>query len=124
LPESSFNVARQQAVNYLNTRDRIYVVDGYAGWDPRYRIRIRVVCERAYHALFMHNMLIRPDAAELRDFGTPDYVIYNAGRFPANEQLPGVDSTTCVSLSFDRGEFVILGTEYAGEMKKGVFTIM
>ena len=33
-------------------------------------------------------------------------------------------SRTSVDLSFARGEFVILGTEYAGEMKKGVFTIM
>lgn len=124
LSQASFDMVRQQAVDYLNSRDQLYVVDGYAGWDPRYRIKVRVICERAYHALFMRNMLIRPTAEELPGFGEPDYVIYNAGRFPANRKLPGIDSPTSVSLSFDRGEFVILGTEYAGEMKKGVFTIM
>ncbi|GAB4354639.1 MAG: phosphoenolpyruvate carboxykinase (ATP) [Gammaproteobacteria bacterium] len=124
LEEDSFHIARQRAVDYLNTRDRLYVVDGYAGWDPKHRIKIRVICERAYHALFMHNMLIRPTPEELADFGKPDYVIYNAGRFPANPRLPGMDSRTNVSLNLAAGEFVILGTEYAGEMKKGVFTIM
>jgi phosphoenolpyruvate carboxykinase (ATP) len=51
-------------------------------------------------------------------------VIFNAGGFPANRHTQGMTSTTSVDLSFERREFVILGTEYAGEMKKGVFTIM
>jgi phosphoenolpyruvate carboxykinase (ATP) len=72
----------------------------------------------------MHNMLIRPTPVELQDFGDPDFVIYNAGQFPANTYTPQMTSPTSVSLHFARGEFVILGTEYAGEMKKGVFTIM
>src|ERR1700756_5493431 len=71
----SFKINRERAIDYLQTRDRLYVVDGFAGWDPAVRLRIRVICSRPYHALFMHKM-------------------------------------------------VILGTEYAGEMKKGVFTIM
>lgn len=124
LEESTFILARAEAVNYLSTRDRLYVVDGFAGWEPRYRVRIRVVCERPYHALFMRNMLIRPNAEELAEFGDPDYVILNAGRLPANDQLPGIDSGTHVSLNLHRGELLILGTEYAGEMKKGVFTLM
>ena len=124
LDAHSFLVNRERAVDYLNTRDRLYVVDGYAGWDPKHQLKIRVVCARAYHALFMHNMLIRPTADQLASFGEPDYVIYNAGGFPANRHTTGMTSTTSVDLSFARREFVILGTEYAGEMKKGVFTIM
>merc|ERR1712144_67911 len=54
-----WRINRERAVDYLNTRNRIYVIDGYAGWDERYRINVRVVCARAYHALFMRNMLIR-----------------------------------------------------------------
>jgi len=124
LDPHSFLVNRERAVDYLNTRDRLYVVDGYGGWDPRHQLKIRVVCARAYHALFMHNMLIRPTQDQLASFGEPDYVIYNAGGFPANRHTAGMTSTTSVDLSFARREFVILGTEYAGEMKKGVFTIM
>lgn len=73
-----WRINRERAIDYLNTRNRIYVVDGFAGWDERYRIRVRVVCARAYHALFMRNMLIRPKPEELVHF-EPDYVIYNAG---------------------------------------------
>jgi phosphoenolpyruvate carboxykinase (ATP) len=85
---------------------------------------VRVICARAYHALFMHNMLIRPTAAELDAFGEPDYVIYNAGQFPANPHTHQMTSRTSIDLSLERREFVILGTQYAGEMKKGVFTAM
>jgi phosphoenolpyruvate carboxykinase (ATP) len=124
LDPHSFLINRERAVDYLNTRERLYVIDGYAGWDTRHQLKIRVVCARAYHALFMHNMLIRPTTEQLASFGDPDYVIFNAGGFPANRHTAGMTSNTSVDLSFARREFVILGTDYAGEMKKGVFTIM
>ena len=124
LPDSTFVINRERAVDYLNTRSHLYVVDGFAGWDPKYRIKVRIICARAYHALFMWDMLIRPTAEELADFGAPDYTIINAGGFSANAQTAGMSSKTSIALSFERKEMVILGTEYAGEMKKGVFTIM
>lgn len=122
--EDSFASIRQRAIEFLDECPQFYVLDAFAGWDPNCRLKIRVICSRAYHALFMHNMLIRPTAEELADFGEPDYVIYNAGQLAADPAVEGVESETCVALNFDRGEMVILGTEYAGEMKKGVFTIM
>ena len=124
LEPTSFVINRERAKDYLNTRERLYCFDGFAGWDTSHRIKVRVITERPYHALFMHTMLIRPTRQELVDFGTPDYVIYNAGRFPANLHTAGMTSKTSIDLSFETGELVILGTEYAGEMKKGVFTIM
>ncbi len=124
LEESTFMINRERAIDYLNTRKRLYVIDGFAGWDPKYRIKVRIICARAYHALFMRNMLIRPTPEQLADFGEPDYVIFNGGAFPANRYTAGMSSTTSVTLNLGRKEFVILGTEYAGEMKKGVFTIM
>jgi phosphoenolpyruvate carboxykinase (ATP) len=124
LTERSFMINRQRARDYLNTKKTLFVTDGFAGWDPRYRLKIRVLCSSAYHALFMQNMLIRPSEAELAEFDQPDYVIYNAGYFPANPYTAQMTSTTSVDLSFEQQEFVILGTQYAGEMKKGVFTIM
>ncbi len=119
-----FLTNRERATDYLNTREHLYVIDGYAGWDLKYRLKVRVICARAYHALFMWNMLIRPTEAELETFGEPDFTIFNAGQFPANRYTSGMTSTTSVALSFEHKEFVILGTEYAGEMKKGVFTVM
>ncbi|KAI9506300.1 Protein kinase C-like 1 [Coemansia spiralis] len=124
LSTEAFATNYQDAVNYLNTRDRLYVFDGFAGWDPKYRIKVRVVCARAYHALFMNNMLIRPTREELDSFGEPDFTIVNAGQFPANRFTSGMTSSTSVAISFERKQMVILGTEYAGEMKKGIFTAM
>jgi phosphoenolpyruvate carboxykinase (ATP) len=69
-------------------------------------------------------MLIRPTADQLASFGDPDYVVFNAGVHPADDSIDGVTSKTCVALDFSSGHFVIQGTEYAGEMKKGVFTVM
>lgn len=124
LDEDTYNINFERAVDYLNTREELYVLDGFAGWDPKYRLKIRIICTRPYHALFMHNMLIRPTAEELESFGKPDYVVFNAGAFPANRYTKGMTSDTSVVLHLARKQVVILGTEYAGEMKKGVFTIM
>jgi phosphoenolpyruvate carboxykinase (ATP) len=124
MDEHTFDINRQRVIDYYNTRERLYVVDGYAGWDPEHQIKVRVICTRPYHALFMHNMLIRPTEEQLLTFGEPDYVIYNGGEFPANRYTSHMNSGTSIDLCFEKKEFVILGTEYAGEMKKGIFTIM
>ena len=122
--EESFTKNKQIAIDYLNTCKQLYVVDGFGGWDPDSRIKVRIICSRPYHALFMHNMLIRPTAEELSSFGDPDYVVFNGGGQQADPSVEGVESETSVALNFASGEFVILGTQYAGEMKKGIFTVM
>jgi phosphoenolpyruvate carboxykinase (ATP) len=121
---AAYEAVRARARGYLNTCPRVYCVDGFAGWDPEYRVKVRVICARPYHALFMRNMLVRPTRDELAGFGAPDYVIYNAGPFPADPDAAGMTSATSVALSLEDRELVILGTEYAGEMKKGLFTVM
>merc|ERR1711963_967446 len=121
----SFLTNRERAVDYLNTRKRLYVVDGFGGWEEEFRVPVRVITSRAYHALFMQNMLVAPTEAELDLFyKTKPFVIFNAGVFPCNRQTEGMTSSTSIAVSFDRKEMVILGTQYAGEMKKGVFTVM
>merc|ERR1711920_1028587 len=93
-----------------------------------YRVPVRVITSRAYHALFMQNMLVKPREEELVEFEKggkqKPFVIFNAGVFPCNRQTEGMTSSTSIAVSFERGEMVILGTQYAGEMKKGVFTVM
>jgi len=124
IDEHTFEINRERAKDYLNTCERLYVIDAFAGWDPDEKIKVRVICSRPYHALFMDIMLITPTPEELEDFGTPDFTIYNAGRFPANRLTEGMTSKTSIDVCFEDKEMVILGTEYAGEMKKGVFTLM
>lgn len=124
IDENTFEINRERALDYLNIQEKIYVIDGFAGWDPQTRIKVRIICTRPYHALFMWNMLIRPTKEELESFGEPDYVVFNAGQFPANRHTAGMTSKTSVDVSFERGEIVILGTQYAGEMKKGIFSVM
>jgi phosphoenolpyruvate carboxykinase (ATP) len=65
ISNDSFKALESQALTYLNNKKRLYVVDGYAGWDKNDRIKIRIVATRAYHALFMTNMLVRPTVEEL-----------------------------------------------------------
>lgn len=124
LDEHTFNINHERAMDYLNTRERLFVVDAFAGWDEKYRLKVRIVCTRAYHSLFMQNMLIMPTAEELANFGEPDYVIFNGGGFPANRYTSKMTSKTSIDVNLDKKEIVILGTEYAGEMKKGIFSIM
>ncbi|KAL5731625.1 phosphoenolpyruvate carboxykinase (ATP) [Ranunculus cassubicifolius] len=124
MDEHTFLVNRERAVDYLNNLDKVYVNDQFLNWDPEHRIKVRIVSARAYHSLFMHNMCIRPTPEELEDFGTPDFTIYNAGRFPCNRYTHYMTSSTSIDLNLARREMVILGTQYAGEMKKGLFSVM
>jgi phosphoenolpyruvate carboxykinase (ATP) len=124
IDQHAFEINLERARDYLNLKKSLYCFDGFAGWDPEHRARVRVICSRPYHALFMQIMLIRPTAEELEHFGEPHAVIYNAGEFPANRRTSGMTSKTSVDLCLESREMVILGTEYAGEMKKGVFTFM
>ena len=112
LSSSSYDLVEKKAIEYLNTRPRLYVVDGYAGWHPLYRFKVRVYCTRAYHALFMRNMLIKPTKKELeQDFHDgPDYHILNAGEMAASNKIPGVTSETCVAVNLGKKRMAILGT--------------
>ena len=124
LDEHSFAINKERAVDYINTCPRLFVIDAFAGWDPENRLKVRIVCARAYHALFMTNMLITPTAEQLAEFGEPDVLVLNAGQFPANRLTKGMSSKASVDLNLKTGELVILGSQYAGEMKKGVFSFM
>jgi phosphoenolpyruvate carboxykinase (ATP) len=124
ITEKVFFTNKETAICYLNNLDKIYVFDGYACWHPDYRVKVRVISSRAYHCLFMYNMLIRPTKEELAQFGDPEITIYNAGCFPCNRYTESMTSSTSVNLNLETKEVVILGTQYAGEMKKAIFTMM
>jgi len=124
LSKESFQKNKKIAVDYLENCDQLIAIDGFAGWDTNYQIKARIICTRAYHALFMWNMLIRPTTAQLEHFGEPDWTVYNAGVTKADPSVEGVETETSVAINFETREVVILGTEYAGEMKKGIFTVL
>jgi phosphoenolpyruvate carboxykinase (ATP) len=59
-PRESFLLNKNRAIEYLNSKKNIFVIDGMGSWDPRYKLTVRVICNRPYHAIFMKTMLIRP----------------------------------------------------------------
>lgn len=124
MTEDAFELLKARAKKFLAAQEHLFVVNLFAGHDPEHRIKVRIITTRPYHAMFMLNMLIEPTAEELKNFGEPDYVIYNAGQCTADRTIPSVTSETCVALNFKTREQVILGTEYAGEMKKGILTVI
>jgi phosphoenolpyruvate carboxykinase (ATP) len=117
-----FASLRGRVQAYLQDRE-LFTQDLYVGADLAQRIRVRVVSTSAWHALFARNMFIRPCAPELAGF-QPDYVILHAPQFHADPTLDGVHGTTAIALSFAARVIVIAGTEYAGEIKKSMFTVM
>jgi len=100
-----------------------HVQDLYAGADPDHRLDVRVVTELAWHGLFIRHMLRRPSAEELDSF-TPEFTIINCPSFLADPERHGCRTETVIALNFDKKLILIGGTEYAGENKKSVFTLL
>lgn len=118
MSKESYEFNKKLALKYLNVlNDIIYVVDVYAGKDI-FRKKIRIITSLAYHALFMQNMF---EMCTNND--EPDFTIINAGEFPAIVS-DDVTSTTSINICFSDKCMIILGTMYAGEMKKGIFSLL
>ncbi len=122
LPEQKYQVLKGRVQAYLQGRE-LFTQDLFAGADPAHRIRVRLVTTGAWQALFARNMFIRPKTSELAGF-TPDYVILHAPFFEADPAIDGVNSSSTVALNFAEKMIVIAGTQYAGEIKKSIFTVM
>ena len=100
-----------------------YVQDLIGGADPKHAINVRMVTELAWHGLFIRHMLRRPDRAALDGF-MADFTVINCPSFKADPERHGCRSETVIALNFDRKLILIGGTEYAGENKKSVFTLL
>jgi phosphoenolpyruvate carboxykinase (ATP) len=122
LPTDRFNVIKGRVQAYLQGQ-QLFTQDLYAGADPEHRIRVRLVTTQAWNALFARNMFIRPPEAELAHF-EPDFVILHAPLFQTDPAVDGVRSSTTIALSFEQKLIVVAGSEYAGEVKKSIFTVM
>jgi len=100
-----------------------HVQDLFGGADPSHRLDVRIVTELAWHGLFIRHLLRRPDVAELETFA-PDFTIVNCPTFKADPEAHGCRSETVIALNLSRRLILIGGTEYAGENKKSVFTLL
>ena len=101
----------------------VHVQDLWASADPAHRVNVRIVTERAWHALFVRHVLRRPPAEALAAFA-PDWTILNLPSFEADPARHGCRSGTVIAFDLEAREVLICGTEYAGENKKAVFTIL
>lgn len=101
----------------------LYVIDTYGGADPAYRIKARFIVERPYHALFIKQLLIRPSSVELETY-EPDWTLVDLGKCSMDPASDGTPGDAAIAINFAAREVLIAGTEYAGEMKKSVFTLM
>jgi len=122
LAPEQFAALKRRFAEYLEGRD-LFVQDLLAGADPRYRIGVRVVTELAWHSLFARALLIRPTQEELTGFRT-DFTVIDAPGFKADPKRDGVRSETIIAISFAERLVLIGGSEYAGEIKKSVFTLL
>ncbi|HQT89463.1 MAG TPA: phosphoenolpyruvate carboxykinase [Acidiphilium sp.] len=122
LPVEKFMALRGRVQAYLQNRE-LFTQDLFAGADPKQRIRVRLVTTNAWQALFARNMFIRPTTQELAVF-EPDYVIFHAPEFETDPVIDGVRSSTAIALSFAERQIIIAGSQYAGEIKKSIFTVM
>ena len=100
-----------------------FVQDLYGGADADHRLDVRVVSELAWHNLFIRHLLRRPDAQELAGF-VPEFTIINCPSFRADPERHGCRSDTVIALNFEKKLILIANTEYAGENKKSVFTLL
>ncbi len=121
-PES-YAILKARVVEHLARKER-YIFNGFACADPAQRLAVRTVTEKAWHSLFIRNLLIRPTQAELAGF-VPQFTILNACTYSAADyKALGLHSPVFVIVNLEDNEVLIGGTEYAGEMKKSVFTVL
>jgi len=117
-----FDALYRRVLAYLQDK-RLFVQDCFVGADERYRIPIRVVTQYAWHNLFARQLFVRPDWTKTGEH-KPEFVIVSAPGFHSDPEIDGTRSGAFIIVNFTRRIILIGGTEYAGEMKKSIFTIM
>ncbi|MBQ2118799.1 MAG: phosphoenolpyruvate carboxykinase (ATP), partial [Clostridia bacterium] len=122
IAEDKYNAIKAKMLAYLQNKE-LYVFDGFAGADPKYTQRFRIVNELASQNLFIHQLLIRPNAEQLEDFA-PDYTVIAAPGFKCIPEVDGVHSEAAILLNYETHEVLIAGSQYSGEIKKSVFSVM
>ena len=123
ISREKFDAIKGKVAAYLQGRE-IFIFDGYAGADPRHTKKFRIVNELASQNLFIHQLLIRPTAEQLADYGEPDYTMLVAPGFKCDPEIDGVHSEAAIMIDYEAHMIVIAGSQYSGEIKKSVFSTM
>ena len=125
LSEENFDYLLNKVLDtYENLPSSYYVFDGFAGDDADNSLNVRMITKKAWQSLFVNNMFIRPTKEELNDFN-PDFTIINAYDVKEeNWKDYGLNSENFIVFNIKKKIAIIGGTEYAGEMKKGIFSMM
>ncbi|ARK31794.1 phosphoenolpyruvate carboxykinase (ATP) [Halalkalibacter krulwichiae] len=120
-----FTSLYQKVLEHLGKKEELFVSDGYAGADQTFRLPLKVVNEFAWHQLFARQLFIRPtEIATIQEENNKPFTIVSAPTFKADPERDGTRSEAFVIVSFEERVVLIGGTEYAGEMKKSIFSVM
>ncbi|MBM7070118.1 phosphoenolpyruvate carboxykinase [Actibacterium sp. 188UL27-1] len=122
MTEAAFDQLYADMIDHMKGRN-YFVQDMYAGADPAQRLDVRLVTELAWHNLFIRHMFRRPERAELDGY-IPEFTVINCPSFKADPAKHGCRSETVIAMNFDRKLILIGNTEYAGENKKSVFSLL
>ncbi|XCC61371.1 phosphoenolpyruvate carboxykinase (ATP) [Christensenella massiliensis] len=123
ISREKFNAIKNKMAAYLQNRE-IFIFDGFAGADPACTKKFRIVNELASENLFIHQLLIRPTAEQLASYGEEDFTIIAAPGFKCIPEEDGVNSEAAIMIDYEAKLVVIAGSQYAGEIKKSVFSVM
>jgi phosphoenolpyruvate carboxykinase (ATP) len=122
ISEEHYDRLRDRLMNYVADK-QLYAQDCYIGAHPEHRRSLRVYTETAWASIFARNLFRRPPREDLAGF-TPNFTIINVPSFQADPETDGTRSGTAILLHLGRMEIIIVGTQYAGEIKKSAFTVM
>jgi phosphoenolpyruvate carboxykinase (ATP) len=123
IDEEVFEKLYKKVIDHLKSQNEIFVFDGFAGADENYRLPIQVINEFAWHNLFAKQLFIRPTEDQLASHA-PSFTVISAPTFKADPSIDGTNSEAFILISFKHNVILIGGTEYAGEIKKSIFSIM
>ncbi|MGY4689150.1 phosphoenolpyruvate carboxykinase (ATP) [Salibacterium sp. K-3] len=118
-----FTSLYDQVLHHLKSQKELFVTNGSAGADSSYQLPIRVINEYAWHNLFARQLFLRSGSPE-NETGREPFTIISAPQFKADPERDGTSSETFIIISFEERVVLIGGTEYAGEMKKSIFSVM
>ena len=123
ISEEIFDSLYTKVIDHLKVKDELFVFKGFAGADKDSQLSIQVINELAWQNLFVHQLFIRPTEEELKAHES-QFTILAAPSFKADPKVDGTNSETFIIVSLEKRIVLIGGTEYAGEMKKSIFSVM